>query len=153
MGTASATAVFDLDPDVLFSTLTDLDRLPEWNAAITRVVERPPVLEPGSEWVVEVQALTQRWLSRSRLEVLDASGRRFRYRSCTDDGNASYAIWAWVVEAEPSGSRVTVTWDLHPMTFWRRLLLARIRARQLGRTEVPSSLAALAAAAGRSAPP
>jgi hypothetical protein len=39
-----------------------------------------------------------------------------------------------------------VTWELHPATFWRRVLLVRIRARQLSRTEIPASLAALARA-------
>ena len=40
---------------------------------------------------------------------------------------------------------MTVTWELHPVTFWRRMLLARIRGGQLAHTEVPTSLAALAA--------
>jgi hypothetical protein len=42
---------------------------------------------------------------------------------------------------------------LRPVTFWRRVLLGRIRARQLARTEVPTSLAALAAAAAAVAMP
>jgi uncharacterized protein YndB with AHSA1/START domain len=151
MATASTTAVVDVDQDALFSTLTDLDRLPEWNTAITRVLDRPEVLEPGAEWVVEMSALAQHWPSRSRVEAIDAHDRRFSYRACTDDGNPSYALWSWTVAADPGGSRVTVTWDLHPKTFWRRVLLARIRARQLARTEVPTSLAALATAARRTA--
>jgi hypothetical protein len=40
-----------------------------------------------------------------------------------------------------------VPWELHPATFWRRVLLVRIRARQLARNEIPASLAALARAA------
>jgi hypothetical protein len=67
----------------------------------------------------------------------------FAYRSGADDGNPSYAIWRWQVDPlEQGGSLVTVSWDLHPATFWRRALLARIRARQL-RREVPASIVAL----------
>ena len=39
-----------------------------------------------------------------------------------------------------------MTWTLNPQTFWRRVLLGRIRQRQLTKTEVPTSLAALQAA-------
>ncbi len=77
----------------------------------------------------------------------DAEARRFAYRSWTDDGNPSYAGWSWEVAEDPAGSRVTVAWELHPVTFWRRVLLVRIRARQLSRRELPESLTALAAAA------
>lgn len=38
---------------------------------------------------------------------------------------------------------VPVSWHLHPVTFWRRLLLARIRQRRLRRTEVPACLSGL----------
>lgn len=146
MITATFSTVLDVDPDVLFGTLIDLDRLSEWNTAITKLVDRPDVLEPGAEWVVEVHALAQHWPSRSRVEAIDRQARRFSYRSCTDDGNASYALWSWTIDADGDASRVTVAWDLHPKTFWRRVLLTRIRARQLARTEVPTSLAALASA-------
>jgi hypothetical protein len=71
------------------------------------------------------------------------------YRSATDDGNPSYAHWAWDVADDPGGSRVTVSWDVHPVTFWRRVLLARIRARQITRTEIPASLEALALATAK----
>lgn len=97
--------------------------------------------------MVELHALGQTWPSRSRIEAIDATERRFAYHACTDDGNLSYTQWTWTVAEAPAGSRVTVTWDLHPATFWRRVLLARIRARQLARTEVPASLRALGAAA------
>jgi hypothetical protein len=89
----------------------------------------------------------RRWLSRSRLEVIDAEGGRFEYRSQTDDRNPSFARWQWQVEPAGEGCWVTVDWDLHPATFWRRVLLARVRNRQLA-GEVAASLAAL----GRSVP-
>ena len=140
-------AVLPAAPDAVFGKLTDLARLPDWNAAMTSVAEQPSHLEAGAEWVVEFRALGQRWRSRSTVEELDVTARRFAYRSGTDDGNPSYARWAWEVAEDPAGSRVTVTWSLHPATFWRRVLLVRIRGRQLARTEIPASLAALAAAA------
>lgn len=76
----------------------------------------------GSEWVVDFRVLGRTWRSRSTVEELDRGGRRFACRSGTDDGC-----------------------DPHPVAFWRRLLLVRVRARQLARTEIPASLAALAA--------
>lgn len=143
--TGRATTVISASPDVVFRTLIDIDRLPSWNGAMSAVIERPPTLEAGADWVVEFHALGQTWRSRSTVEELDAAARRFAYRSRTDDGNPSEALWTWHVTDDPGGSQVTLTWALHPRTFWRRVLLARIRARQLARTEVPASLAALAA--------
>lgn len=141
--TATVSAVVPADPDAVFAAVTDLARLPEWNARMTRAVELPARLVPGAEWVVEFEVYGRKWRSRSCLESVDAGERSFAYRTQTDDGNPSYAEWRWQVEPADGGSRVSVSWTLHPRTFWRRTLLARIRARQLARTEVPASLAAL----------
>ena len=142
-GSARTSTVVRADAEAVFRTLTDVARLPEWNAAMTSVIEQPDQLDVGAEWVVELHALGQTWRSRSVVEELDLVGRRFTYRSGTDDGNPSYARWTWEIIDDGGGSCVTVTWDLRPVTFWRRVLLARVRARQLARTEVPASLAAL----------
>ena len=144
--TGHASAVLLARPGAVFSTLTDIARLPSWNQNMTAVIDEPPVPEAGAEWVVEFHVLGRTWHSRSIVEELDIASRRFAYRSRTDDGNPSHARWVWEVAEDPAGSRVTVTWELHPATFWRRVLLGRIRARQLARTELPASLAALAAA-------
>ena len=146
----SATRTVDASPDDVFAALTDISRLPEWNASITSVIEQPEHLEPGAEWVVEMHALHQSWHSRSVIDALDPVGRRLAYRSVTDDGNPSYALWTWVVADHPEGAVVTVAGELHPRTFWRRVLLVRIRSRQLARTELISSLVALEATAQRS---
>jgi hypothetical protein len=82
------------------------------------------------------------WPSRSRVEEVDSGRRVFAYRSQTDDGNPSYALWRWEVEPADGGSRVKASWDLNPQTFWRRVLLGRMRARQL-RREVPASIQSL----------
>jgi len=145
-GTGSVTGSVSRSPNDVFGFLSDIDRLPEWNAHITKVLDRPATVAPGAEWVVEVRALGNSWPSRSKVQEFDPTARVFAYRSCTDDGNPSYAIWRWVVEpSAEGGSRITVSWDLNPATFWRRLLLVRIRARQL-RREVPASIDALARA-------
>jgi hypothetical protein len=91
-----------------------------------------------------MRALGSSWPSRSKVREYDPTTGVFAYRSCTDDGNPSYAMWRCSVKpATEGGSRVTVSWDLNPATFWRRILLARIRAHQL-RREVPASIDALA---------
>ncbi len=146
-GHASASLIVDMSADDVFDTITDIAHLPHWNDAITTLIEQPDQLDVGAQWVVEMHALGQSWHSRSTVEVSDPAGRCFAYRSVTDDGNPSYALWTWVVADHPDGALVTVACELHPRTFWRRVLLVRIRARQLSRTELPRSLAALEAAA------
>ncbi|HUP84621.1 MAG TPA: SRPBCC family protein [Acidimicrobiales bacterium] len=119
-------AVAPASAEAVFRMLTDIARLSEWNGAMKSVVDQPDRLETGSEWVVEFHAL--------RPGGVDRSSRRSTWRaggSPTDDG---------------AGSRVSVKWELHPAAFWRRVLFARVRARQLARTEIPASLAALARA-------
>lgn len=144
-----ASAVVDAAPDAVFAKLTDLAGLPSWNEAMTRVCEVPDELTPGAEWVVEFHVLGRTWRSRSRCEHIDGRARRFVHRTSTDDGNPSYAEWEWTVAQAGFASRVTVAWTLHPVTFWRRVLLARVRASQLARREVPTSLAALGRVVGR----
>lgn len=145
----SASRIIDASADEVFSVLTDISRLHEWNAAITAVIDRPDRITAGDQWVVEMHALGQRWHSRSIVELLDRTGRHFAYRSATDDANPSYALWTWVVADQDGVARVTVACDLHPRTFWRRVLLVRIRSRQLARTELVESLEALAATTQR----
>lgn len=142
----AASRVLEVSADDAFGTLTDIARLPEWNDAITAVLHRPDHLDVGAEWVVEMHALGQSWHSRSRVDVLDAAARCFSHRSVTDDGNPSYALWSWDVSEHPRGARVAVSAELHPRTFWRRVLLVHIRSRQLAH-ELDRSLAALEAAA------
>jgi uncharacterized protein YndB with AHSA1/START domain len=137
-------------PDAVFAVITDVDRLPEWNDIIQRVEEKPPALVEGAEWVVRVRPPGMPgWNSRSTVLAIDPDARRFRYRSRTDDGNPSYGDWAWDVRPTDGGSTVRCSWELHPVTRTRRLLLSRVRNRAL-RREVPVSIDAIArlAAAG-----
>ena len=143
----TATRVMSAGPDDVFRLLTEPRRLPEWNDKVVRLVEAEVPLTTGSQWVVELSALGQSWLSRSTVVELDASTRRFAYRSQSDDGNPSYADWTWQVDHLPNGCAVTVSLGLHPATFWRRVLLAKVRGWQLRRHELPDSLSALASLA------
>jgi uncharacterized protein YndB with AHSA1/START domain len=143
----SGTASTDVpaDPAAVFATITDIDALPQWNAAIERVVERPADLLPGASWTVTMHPPhVPRWNSVSTLEVLDPDALRFRYRTQHASGNPSFVVWSWSVTPHGSGAEVTVTWDCTLSTVDRRWFGGPIRKRQLDR-EVPHSLAALAA--------
>ncbi|HEY1444644.1 MAG TPA: SRPBCC family protein [Acidimicrobiales bacterium] len=140
-----AEAVIEGSPRAVFSTITDIERLPEWNRAIEQVVERPSGLTPGATWIVEMHPSPGlRWRSVSTLQDLDVDGLRFSYRTVNADGNPSYALWSWDLTPTPAGVRVAVRWDVYLETIDRRLLAGPIRQRQL-RKEVAASLAALAA--------
>lgn len=146
----TATGTVPAPPTAVFEAITDIDRLPEWNKVIQRVVERPEGLNEGAEWVVAIKPPGMpEWLSRSRTLEHDPATHRFRYRTFTDDGNPSWATWEWDVKAAGEGSTVTVSWELHPQTFARRVIFSRIRNRAL-RREVPESIAAVGALANRS---
>ena len=148
-GRVFASRIVDAPADDVFATITDIARLPQWNAAITGVIQRPDYLEVGAQWIVAMHALGRTWPSRSRVETLDSAGRCFAYRSGTDDGNPSYALWTWTVAEHPGGALVSVTGELHSHTFWRRVLFVHIRSRQLAHTELVLSLAALETEAKR----
>jgi hypothetical protein len=138
------TTRIDAAPALVFGRLVDIERLPDWNHAITEVVERPSELTPDAVWKVRLHALGQSWVSKSTLIELDESQRRFRYRSQTDDGNRSYADWEWSVEPDGTGAQVSVAVELHPLTFWRKHLLVHIRRPAL-RKEMQASLTTLSA--------
>ncbi len=130
-------------PDAVFRLIIDVDRLPEWNGAIERVIERPLELAPGTEWVVKMHpSRGMTWQSRSRVEDIDTDTRRFMYRTWNADGNPSYTDWKWEVVSLDSDAQVTVSWDVYLKTLDRKLLAGPIRQRQL-RKEVAASLLAL----------
>lgn len=130
-------------PDKVFGVVTDPSKLPSWNRAITEVVEAPDQLTPGSVWKIRLHVVGQSWVSKSQVSMLEPASGHFAYRSQSDDGNPSYADWDWRIEAEGDGSKVTVTVDLNPTTFWRKHLLVKIR-RPVLRKEMGDSLKALA---------
>lgn len=140
----SVNATIDAQAEAVFGRVVDIAGLPEWNRAISEIVEAPDELRPGSVWKVRIHALGQSWVSTSTLMELDPSSGTFGYRSQTDDGNPSYADWHWTVRSKGSASEVAVSVDLHPLSFWRKYLLVRLRRPAL-RKEMQRSLAALAA--------
>jgi uncharacterized protein YndB with AHSA1/START domain len=140
----TATTFVDATPESVFDFITDIDHLAEWNAAIERVVEAPASLSYGSEWVVVMHpAGLPRWNSRSHLEAINRDALQFVYQSNSDDGNASYVRWTWQIVAVDGGAQVTVIWDGHPQTFWRRVLFAPLLRRPQLSKEVPASLVAV----------
>ena len=148
--TGAATGTVPAPPAAVFDAITNIDRLPEWNKTIQRVVERPDAPTERAEWVVAVKPPGMpEWLSRSKTLEHDPEGHRFRYRTCTEDGNPSWAIWEWQAEAAGTSSTVTVSWELHPETFARRVFFSRVRNRAL-RREVQASIEALQTILARS---
>jgi len=143
--TGKASQDIDAPADEVFGFITDLDRLPEWNAHIPTIVERASgPLAKDVEWVVRINALGSHWHSRSRVVAYDPEQRRFEHFTQSDDGNPSYANWRWhVTPISDRRSRLDVSYDVHPRSFWRRALFAKIRRHQLP-DEVRESLAALA---------
>lgn len=139
---ARARVHLDCSAAEAFALVTDVDRLPEWNALIERVEMRPPELNVGAVWKVAMRKGAMAWVSRSEVVELDPIERHFTYRSCTDDVYPSYAEWTWRCDPTPDGTTVTVSWYLRPATFLRRWFLAPMRSWML-RREVPVSLAAL----------
>ena len=132
------------EPTVVFDFITDVGRLPEWNAAIEVVQDRPAVLAPGAQWTVKMHPPhVPSWGSNSRVDELDAEGLRFSYETRNTDGNPSYTKWAWVMVGGVDGTEITVTWDVYLKTFDRQILAGPLRKRQL-RKEVAASLASLA---------
>ncbi len=140
--TREVTALVDASAAAAFQLITDIEQLPEWNAEIVRVVEARPVLGVGAEWVVEINALGRHWNSRSTVTEIDPEKRRFAYRSRSDDGNPSHADWRWQVTEDEMGTRVRVSVEATPRTFWRKHLASRLRPRGLQRA-MQQSLRAL----------
>ncbi len=141
-----ASVQVDVAPQAVFDLITDIARLPDWNAAIEAVLERPAALAEGAEWTIKMHPpRLPSWKSISRVEELDRSQLRFAYETRNADGNPSYVKWAWEVAAAGHGAEVTVTWDGYLKTFDRRVLAGPMRKRQLAR-EVPRSLTAMASA-------
>jgi hypothetical protein len=138
----SASTRVAASPDAVFSRITDISKLPEWNRAITEVIEAPEQLTVESIWKVRIHAMGTKWVSRSTLAEINQAARSFAYRSQTDDGNPSYADWEWHVLPDGNASTVTVSANINPLTFWRKHLLVKVR-RPVLRKEIQSSLSAL----------
>ncbi|MFP5319024.1 MAG: SRPBCC family protein [Acidimicrobiia bacterium] len=130
-------------PDAVFAVITDLPGLPSWNSRMTGVVELPPELRPGAEWVVSFAIAGARFTSRSHVIELDGRSHRFVYRSKREDNNPSFTIWGWKVDPEGDGSKVTLEWEMRPATLFRKKVVGPLRGRQIERSDVPASLTAL----------
>lgn len=150
---AHATATLNAPAEAMFERITNIARLPEWNAEIPEVHEAPSVVEPGAQWVVEIKAMGTHWRSRSEAVEVDATRGVFRYRSVSDDGNPSFADWRWELAPVDGGERTRVDVHLaaHPRTLWRKYLLSNLR-RPVIRRAMRRSLVALETSVHNSMP-
>jgi len=72
-----ASARVDAQPQAVFDTITDVDRLPDWNAAIEAVLERTPALVEGVKWTIKMHPRhVPSWGSVSRVDTLDRTHHR-----------------------------------------------------------------------------
>ncbi len=110
-------------------------------AALPEVVGATAGVHEGAEWVAPY--------GRAHLVELDLAERRFVYRSKQAGDNPSFTLWTWRVDPADGGrrSRVTLAWDLRPVTFVRKRVTSHLQNRRIARTEAPAALAALAKAA------
>jgi uncharacterized protein YndB with AHSA1/START domain len=140
-----ASRIVDATPDSVFELISNVERLPEWNAAIEEVVDRPVTLAPGAEWTVRMHPPhIPTWGSVSKVDVIDTTARRFCYETRNTDGNPSFVTWSWTVVPDGEAEAVVaVSWHCELRTFDRRYLAGPIRKRGLAR-EVSRSLDALA---------
>ena len=139
-----ASARFDVAPRQVFDLIIDVDRLPEWNGAIEEVLERPPILEESTQWVVRMHPPHMpSWGRVSRVQEVDRHNWRFAYETRNADGNPSYTKWTWTVADSGDGAELDVSWDVYLKTIDRRVLAGPLRRRQLQR-EVTNSLASIA---------
>jgi uncharacterized protein YndB with AHSA1/START domain len=146
-----AEETIDANPELVFGVITDIENLPQWNAAVETVIERPAALTPGTRWTVEMHpSRGMRWRSISTVEEIDSDALRFSYRTVNADGNPSYTLWSWEIVPEGSTSKVSVSWHVYLKTLDRRLLAGPIRRHQL-RKEVAASLQAIVQPASSSA--
>lgn len=141
--TLQASTVVPAAPDEVFDLISDIERLPDWNMEIPRVLEAPSVLKVGAEWIVTIHAMMTHWNSRSRVVEVDRDRGRFAYRSQSDDGNPSHAHWRWrlIPAPEGRGTQVTVEVDIHPRTFLRKWFLSGLRKSGLRKAMNESLLA------------
>ena len=84
----SACAQLEADAEAVFDLITNIDRLPEWNTAIEKVLAAPHNLAPGAEWTVQMHpARPMRWRSVSTVNTIDKDQLIFSYRTVNADGN------------------------------------------------------------------
>jgi len=100
-----AGTVIEREPRALFAAITDIERLPEWNAAIEKVIECPERLVDGASWTVGMHPTRgMRWKSVSTLQELDPGCLRFSYRTVNADGSSRRKLMG---RASPSGGTST----------------------------------------------
>jgi hypothetical protein len=80
--TGTMTEVVAAPADAVFAVITDIDRLPEWNAIVHAVVEGPAAMTRDAEWVVELRSFGSNRLGihcRSNSTVLGTDSGQDRF--------------------------------------------------------------------------
>ena len=99
---------------------------------------------PGEDWDEPRRLLGRPFVVRSHVIELDHADRRLVYRSKLAGEDPSFTIWSWAVEpAGQGGARVTLGWDLRPVTFVRKRLISPLRDQWIARRQAPAMLAAI----------
>ena len=89
-----ASTIIDAAPAEVFTAITAIDHLPEWNQRIAAVTRTPGTpLTEGAAWTVQMSVPPAKWPSRSRVLTCDPVRLLFEYTSQSDAGNPSYMIW------------------------------------------------------------
>ena len=76
MKSVSVSTYVDAPATAVLDQVSNIARLPEWNSAITEVLESPARLIPGAVWKVRLHALGQTWVSTSTLCEFNEAARR-----------------------------------------------------------------------------
>ena len=139
----SASARVDAPPQAVYDLITDVGRLPEWNAAIEagsgdlRRWQKAPSGPSRCVRLTYRRGGVSPGLRRLTDPIFASPMRR-----ATLDGNPSYTKWAWAVVDTGDSAEVSVSWDVYLKTLDRRILAGPLRKRQLER-EVSKSLTAV----------
>lgn len=101
---ASVTKSFPVPPDVIWSTITDVEGFPSWRAGVTRV-ERLPDRNGYPVWIEEGRS------GKMRLAVERMEPPRVLVGRIADPKLPFGGTWTYEIMPEETGSRLTITED------------------------------------------
>jgi hypothetical protein len=99
---ASIARTFSVAPDVIWSTITDIDAFPSWRAGVSRV-QRLPDTDGYPVWIEEGRS------GKMTLAVERMESPRILVGRIADPNLPFGGTWTYEIAPEVSGSRVTIT--------------------------------------------